>query len=218
MKVIHQPTPEQFLKDVEGHKLTVIRNDGLYRHIRFAKPGTRCMSFELVTWPGYLAYTGDMGSYVFTRLDDMFEFFRCGASGQPWHRIDRRYWAEKCEAVDRGGIKEFCEETFNRVILERLVTWIRDRRDRTTKEERRELWDAVISEVIHADGDSGGYRKQCAAHDFSHRVNSDLLFYFQDLGESSVERYTYRFVWCCYALAWGIGQFDKLGEQKAVAA
>ena len=29
-------------------------------------------TFDIVTWPGYLCYSGDMGCFVFTRLPDMF--------------------------------------------------------------------------------------------------------------------------------------------------
>ena len=65
-----------FLRDVAEHEMIVVRDDGVHRHIRFKKPGTSCMHFDLITWPGYLCYTGDMGTYVFSRLTDMFEFFR----------------------------------------------------------------------------------------------------------------------------------------------
>ena len=52
--------------------MIVLRDDGVYRHIRFKKPGTGCMHFDLVTWPGYLCYSGDMGCYVFCRLNARF--------------------------------------------------------------------------------------------------------------------------------------------------
>lgn len=207
-------TPQRFLKEVSNHKLTILRDDGAYRHIRLSESGTRCMQFDLITWPGYLCYTGDMGTYVFTRTNDMFEFFRRPADDR-WHRIDMRYWAEKCEGRDRSGITEFSEDKFTRRVMEHLVEWIRSHRDDTTRVQRRELWDSVVHEVINADGDSGGYRKQCAAHDFTHKVNNDLTFYFRDFWEVSVTEYTSRFVWCCYAMAWGIQQYDAA---KAITA
>lgn len=61
----------------------MLHEDGIYRHIRFRQPGTMCMHFDLITWPGYLCYTGDMGTYVFTRLADMFEFFRTDLTYAP---------------------------------------------------------------------------------------------------------------------------------------
>jgi hypothetical protein len=54
---------EQFLRDVSEHVLTVLRDDGADRHLRFRKPGTGCYGFDLLTWPGHLLITGDCGSY-----------------------------------------------------------------------------------------------------------------------------------------------------------
>src|SRR5690348_13144744 len=93
-----------FLKDVSTHEMIVIRDDGANRHIRFKRPGTSCMYFDLITWPGYLCYTGDMGTYVFSRLEDMFEFFR---TDRDYNKrkgrelsINPKYWGEKLQAVD----------------------------------------------------------------------------------------------------------------------
>ena len=212
----HQPTEQSFLKDVAEHEMHVMHEDGLYRHIRFKKPGTSCMYFDLITYPGYLVYSGDMGCYVFSRLSDMFEFFRADRQYQKGNglRINRSYWSEKLQAVDGNrshieGVKEFDEDKFTRNVMEYLVRWIRENAYRTTKGERRELWDAVISDVVEADGDSGGYRKQTAAHDFDHRLNKDITFYFRDFFEYDCTRYTYRFLWCCYALAWGVAKYDE---------
>jgi hypothetical protein len=208
-------TEARFLQDVAQHEMTVLRDDGLYRHIRFQKPGTGCMHFDLITWPGYLCYTGDMGTYVFSRLRDMFDFFRTDRRYALDHGrrlgINLSYWAEKVEAPDKhDGIKEFSQERFKREILEHLVGWLRAHRWETTRDERRELWEAVISGVIDAEGDSGGYRKQVAAYDFHHKVNAELgNFYFSDIGEYDFSQYSFRFVWCCYALAWGIQKYDE---------
>jgi hypothetical protein len=213
------PTEKSFLKDVESHAIAVIRDDGVHRHVRFKDPSTMCMHFDLITWPGYLCYTGDMGTYVFTRLRDMFEFFRTDADSDYLKRkgltlgINPSYWGEKLEAVDRcDGFKEFDEDKFNAAVYRYLVQWIRDNRDQTTKQQRRDLWEEVENDVINADSDSGGFRKQCAAHDFHHRLNSKVSFVFQDFYEINVESYSHRFMWCCYALAWGIALYDKTKE------
>ena len=209
----------QFLKDVAHHEMQIIREDGLHRHLRFQKPGSWNMHFDLITWPGYLCYTGDMGTYVFRRLNDMLQFFRTDREHMYLRdgktlAVNHSYWAEKVEAQDKGdGLTEFDEEKFTRVILEILVGWLREHWNSTTQEERRDLWEDVISTVIHADEDSGGYRKQGAAYDFFHQVNPRLSFSFRDLFDYSFTRYTFRFIWCCYALAWGVQKYD---EAKAV--
>src|ERR1039457_99476 len=80
---------ERFERDTAEHEMTVIHDDGLYRHLRFQKPGSWIYGYDIVTWPGYLAITGDAGEYMFARLPDMFEFF----AGND--RINPQYWAEK---------------------------------------------------------------------------------------------------------------------------
>lgn len=211
-----EPTEKQFLYDVRDHVVEIIRDDGVHRHIRFRRPGTVCMHFDLITWPGYLCYTGDMGTYVFQRLEDMFKFFRTDRNS-PWLRangltlgINTGYWGEKLQATDKSdGFKKFDEQKFDAAVYRYLVRWIKESRDQTTKEQRRDLWDEVVSSVINADCDSGGYRKQVAAHDFYHQVNSDVgNFEFRDFYEYNVESYSYHFLWCCYALAWGIQKYD----------
>ena len=69
-------TEQIFLRDISMHQMSVLRDDGVNRHIRFKTPGTNSMYFDIITWPGFLCYTGDMGTYVFRRLEDMFQFFR----------------------------------------------------------------------------------------------------------------------------------------------
>lgn len=219
-----QVTESLFLHDVRSHVLEVIRDDGVHRHLRFRRPETTGMHFDLITWPGYLCYTGDMGTYVFRRLDDMFEFFRTDADSSWLKRnglmlgINPGYWAEKLEAQDRvDGLHVFSEKKFSRAVIDHLVSWMRDNRDRTTKEERRVLWSAVINEVVDAHGDSNGYRKQAAAHDFYHKVNETVgRFEFSDFCERTFTEYSYRFMWCCYALAWSIGVYDASKELAAV--
>lgn len=82
--------------------MTILMDNGIYRHLRFQKPKSSNQWFDIVTWPGYLAYSGDMGCFMFTRLKDMFEFFRDGREDGRLH-INQSYWGEKLEAVDRCG-------------------------------------------------------------------------------------------------------------------
>jgi hypothetical protein len=212
-----QCTEDLFLQDAGSHVMTVIRDDGMHRHMRFRKapPAGSEYWFDLITWPGSLCIDGDMGTYVFRRLEDMFEFFRTDREYNERRGrklgINPRYWAEKLQANPNKGVKEFDEERFNSFIRECLVNWMRDKRDRTTKEERRDLWDAVHNEVIHADGDD---RKLIAAYDFIHTVRDGLQFCFYDLWESNCERHTFHFIWVCYAIAWGVKTYD---ESKAIA-
>lgn len=202
-------TPERFLRDVQKHEIQVIRDDGVNRHIRFKRPGSSSYYFDLVTWPGTLCCTGDMGTYVFQRTHDMFAFFRTEA--RPGElRINRSYWSEKLVATDcngrRGGsVFEYIPEVFERVVKEKLVQWWRDY-DLTT-EQRRALRKAVEIDVLDCAND-GEVRACDAAVWFSKKIGRHV-FEFRNFWETNLSDYTFHFTWCCYALIWGIHQYDQ---------
>ncbi len=208
------PTQEQFLADVSTHQLTVLHESGVYRHLRFKRPNRGVMHFDIVTWPGYLAYSGDMGCFVFRRLEDMLEFFRTDGG-----QINPGYWSEKLLAVDggRGGGKcmEFSEDKFRKVINEYRLRWLREYRDTLSKEERRELWEAVDDDVLTL-LDTRGEGVMHAAYNFSYEVGGEG-FEFDDLFEHGFREFTYHFIWCCYAIAWGIQQYDLAKAQEVAA-
>jgi hypothetical protein len=74
------PTEAIFLKEVANHQMGVPHNDGVRRHLRFRQPMSNLFMFEIVTWPGYLCFCGDMGTYVFStaglNINDVFDLFR----------------------------------------------------------------------------------------------------------------------------------------------
>ena len=187
-------TEESFLRDVCKHRMTVLHDSGVYRHVRFAKPGTSIMQFDIVTWPGYLSFSGDMGAYVFSRLRDMFEFFRGSTVGPI--EVNLAYWAEKCRAVDRdSGIREYSPERFR----EQIERWLED------AEASEECRAAVRSEVLcHADEGESAARK--AADDFAYADG----FAFTDFWEADCSEWNARYVWCCYALSWAVRQYDAV--------
>ena len=61
-------TEERFLKDAAAHQMEVLRDDGVNRHLRFKNPESSAYWFEIITWPGTLCIDGDMGTFVFRRL------------------------------------------------------------------------------------------------------------------------------------------------------
>ena len=152
-------TEVQFLKDVSKHQMIVLRDDGISRHIRFKQPNTGNRYFDLITWDGCLCYNGDMGTFVFSRIPDMFEFFRQDRSqvlrdGKTL-AINLGYWGEKLQSISRfGGYEEFDGDKFKQVINEYRIQWMRDMKDADdSKEDRRELWEAVDDYVkIHRMG------------------------------------------------------------------
>lgn len=196
---------KRFLNDVATHEMIVIRDDGVNRHIKFKRPGTSCMHFDLITWPGYLCYTGDMGSYLFCRLEDMFDFFRTDRNDYNHNKnglsINPGYWGEKLQAVDSGsGFKQYSQDKFYQIVNEIVDGHIAE--EELTEEEAQELRNEVSIEVLA--NDDTEHEAHEAARDFEHEG-----FTFSDFWEHDLKDYSYRFMWCCYALAWGVQKYDE---------
>lgn len=115
-----------FLEQTKNHQLTVIHEDGLYRHLRIQAPGTRMWSWDITTWPGYLATSGDIADgFLFTRLDDMINFFSVPTGSREYYSdgapsIDVRYWAEKLCGGRATEVKTYQSETFLQQVREHL--------------------------------------------------------------------------------------------------
>lgn len=190
---------DRFGRDISGHVLTVLVDDGVRRHLRCARPQTYCMSFDVLTWPGHLCYTGDMGCFVFSRLPDMFEFFRGKEDG----RIDFRYWAEKCLASDKtDGLLEYNVDRFRRVVKEGYESFVEQHA--LSSDEAAGLWREVEDDVLSR-GENSHEAREAAMH-FRWALGRVV---FPDFWEHRLEEYTSRFVWCCYALRWAIARYDE---------
>jgi hypothetical protein len=189
-------TKEQFLENVKNHTVEILRDDGLYRHLKCTHGGSQIYRFDIITWPGHLTICQDVGTYVFTRLPDMFNFFRSKEL-----KINPRYWAEKCIAKDTySGIKKFNSGLFKECVVEHFKqAW-----EGSNKfAEKRSCWDAVRSEVLSR-AEDGEIYAYSAVQDFSHGD-----FYFQDFFDGGgTETYTHHYLWCLYAIVWAINAYD----------
>jgi hypothetical protein len=200
-------TAERFAADVAYHQMTVLRDDGLYRHLRFVRVAPNPKTgkperssfywFDLITWPGSLVINGDMGGLMFSRIEDMFEFFR-------GHRVNPQYWAEKLPAVTR--VKEYSFELLAQLVAEHIEDAAR---------EFPGLAGDVKAEILDA-ADSG---YEAGAHQLlaDYRYYADPTdrysdrqpdFEFYDTWEWDLTDWSYQFLWCCHAIVWGIGQYD----------
>lgn len=188
----------RFLKDVADHQMTVILDSGTHRHLRFKRPDCNIYWFDLVTWPGRLTISGDMGDFVFSRLLDMFQFFRTDRGADGALRINCGYWAEKVTAQCRHGrgVEQFSADLFRAAVIQHFREHTRHRGivPGLKQEVRRQVLDRAY------DGEYAAYQ---AVNDFEHSG-----FRFQDFFEHRLQEYTLGFVWCCYAIQWGIRQYD----------
>ena len=153
------------------------------------------MWFEIVTWPGCLTIHGDMGSWTFSRLQDMFDFFRCEKL-----KINEYYWSEKLQHGTYGGREGamvWDEDTFKEEIIESLGNWGLEPEDLET------VKDALDEEVFNRDGK---WEMMTAAHEFSCETTSGKVRWDCEMPDGKV--YAYHFTWCCYAIVWAIQQYD----------
>jgi hypothetical protein len=173
---------EQFEKSISDHRVTIIKDDGLHRHLRCSRKDTMNQSFEILTWPGYLAIVGDMGDYVFRRLPDMFEFFR----GKP--SINLEYWAEKVVSIDKcSGLKKYSEQKARELVLKEM-----DDVGETSGDDRDDIL-------------SFNYEDE---HELR-RLLGDYPEIFVDMHKVDFSEYTFHYEWCCRAIVWAISQYDS---------
>lgn len=189
------PSESEFLGNVDQHKMTVLLDSGTHRHLTFRRVETINRYFHITTWPGYLTISGDMGCYVFSRLTDMFDFFR-------EKEINPSYWGEKLQATSRPeGYREFSEPHYRRAAVSdfkayyppgapgRMAAW---------KDFRWGMLDhfcpTTVGEAVEA------------MHGWSDPAGKSL---FQEFWDHNLEDYTHHFIWCCRAIRWAVERYDE---------
>lgn len=205
----------RFLLDTAEHRLEVFRDDGVYRHLRMQQPGTSCYYYDIITWPGYLTVTGDMGTWTFSRVRDMFNFFG-GWTGE----INTHYWSEKLEAgAGRAAhdllAREYDHDAFCASLKEQLSDFLTD-----GEEEELDIdWD---DEDDEPDTDKARIReivRDLCREDF----RSDVLAYQSicdadwpecidpwELGyDLTYKTYTTHFRWILFAITWAISKYHN---------
>lgn len=201
-------TFESFTKDVESHVLTVRKDDGLYRHLTVKNPATSEMHYHITTWPGYLCYCGDMGSFLFQRTDDMFKFFRNGNGD-----VKPTYWAEKVESADRDGVKKFDRDEFERAVNEVFSNWLESAEENHYDSEFIADEKSKVDELLD-ESHQNMHHAIAALNNFDTATKG---ISFDDFWENSCETFTERYIWCCYAIVHAIALYDA-AKAKEVSA
>lgn len=216
----YQCSEAKFLKDIETHQMTVLRDDGVNRHVRFKRPESGTYWFDLITWQGTLCIDGDMGTYVFKRIEDMFEFFRTDREYAMRNgcqlAINPGYWGEKLQSISKfgEGFKEFSEQRFRDAVKQEFDSWVES--ELPSEETKAALWEELKDRVLSYAGD-GHIRAVDAAIAFE-SDDDEVDFEMREFWEHRLEDYTFHFIWCCYAIAWGIKTYDEAKEAVALEA
>ena len=205
------PIAERFARETAEHEMTILHDDGLYRHVRFMGSNDSAYWFDLITVPGSLVFRGDGESFVFARIKDMFEFFRSNPD-RTTHRISPDYWAEKLTS-DRDSVKTYPRAKFDQHVAKAL--------------EHAELYWPGVTKAWAAETGDGMYydldyeecaRKALCDFVFQPKGRRGELFMFRDTWEWDLKDFDWWYLWACHAIVTGIARYDQAKTTAPAAA
>jgi hypothetical protein len=196
----------RFKRETAGHEMTIVRDDGLYRHLRFVTPKSDLYWYEIVTTPRQL----DGDSFVFRLAPDMFEMFRRSAEAGS---INATYWAEKCKT---GNARSYSRERFEECVWKQVTEREQYYRGDLRADVQHRIFD---SEIYNVDYEADAlmavlnyqYHLTKGPDD---RGNWDT-FRFRRVHEWELKDFDGWFLFACYAISDAIVKYDTA---KAVAA
>ncbi|EPJ7714344.1 hypothetical protein [Citrobacter freundii] len=216
MKIRQFDTSNRFLVDTAFHRMEIIRDDGLYRHLRMKQPGTSCYYFDIITWPGYLTVTGDMGTWTFSRINDMFNFF-----GRWDGEINTGYWSEKLEAgaccsARELLAKDFDEDEFSESLKEYFSEYLEGSEphdadgddewndDRISDSDKRDIRE-IVSDLC-----SANFSNEHDAYQAVYDADWPEGFSAWDICDGlTFKTYTSHFRWILFAITWAISKYHN---------
>ncbi|BCE02955.1 hypothetical protein [Marinicellulosiphila megalodicopiae] len=200
-----QPTVEEFKKHVENHSMQVLSDNGVNRTLEFRNNGSSNRYFTITTWSNHLCISGDMGTFVFARLEDMFNFFR---SDDDELNIQGGYWSEKLEA---GKHMAFDQDRLVTALYKRIYYYFEiddDQFNEIYEDEDHEHHQVIVDLKDNVIDCIEEYNYASLINDFeSPSDHNPLEDFFIDCGYEC-ESPTYHYVWCKYAIVWAIKQYD----------
>lgn len=228
----------RFERETAKHVMTVLHDDGLYRHLRFMNPKHSAYWFELITVPHALIFRGDGESFVFSRLEDMFMFFRSGIRKDGSIEINPGYWDEKLTS-DRDSATRYSEDRFKALVDEQLAEaektypGVTAEWAEVTEDEYNLEYEADALRAVHEFSFGAHHKAVCSCgwserFEFSwaaeqqanvHRclgLSEHEVTVIRDHGFSfdppervdEIHDHYWWFLWACYGICWGIQQYD----------
>lgn len=211
---------EEFQRHTQHHQLKINLNEGLYRDITFHKIDGSEYHFNITTRPGYLIFTGDMGSFTFKRSNDMVEFFLSDKPEVDY--INPEYWAEKVTASPNCGTHEHSKELAKSFLAQELSEYIEELRenDRDYEGDTRNYSNEynVSPENLKKIEQANEWINNTLTYDHKHQFFEKLYnmnpsetggFIISDPFDCNFNEPTYSYLWCCYAIKWGLSQYKQ---------
>ncbi|MFD0074324.1 hypothetical protein ACFVIY_18005 [Streptomyces sp. NPDC127166] len=207
-----------FKRATAGHEMTVLHEDGIYRHLRFQTPGNgSSYGYDLITWPYNLTIrAGWTFTFSIDATEDMLDLFRRTAfSGE----INPSYWQEKVTA-GRDQVESFSEDLLKKEIEDSVQQW--EQGSPTPVAGLRE----AVQEHFFGEWPEYNleYREEAnrALHAFSFSPkgakSGDYPYAFDDWSEWRLTEYSPGFLWSCHAIRHGVSLYDAARAPKAVAS
>lgn len=189
---------ERFAADRRDATMTVLKDDGVYRHLTFNFPKATWSWCEVVTWPKVLVLRGNLGCWSFSRVEDMFDFFREPA--EEIVRINPQHSAEKLVPGGSNSAQEYDSGRAAAYVLQ------------TVADAERPGLSHDVEEVFFGDADlstENGLREAVARFDerFPHYAIDEEFRFPVDTWD--LHRYNPWFLLACVLLPWAIEQYDS---------
>lgn len=194
---------KDFLKRSEKLQMTIVKDDGVFRHLSFRDPEHNHGWFTVTTFPGHLVVVGDYGSYVFARVEDMFEFFRGGADTDPGYcaskalaedvEEDRRCWVYDWDKLREEVSTDFYD----------YITYDNRPEDETQKED----WEMELYDFL----DQCEYEEGYLSTDSTELDDSGFVYERTNYNPYSM---SYSYLWTHAAVSWAVEQYDKEKDKK----
>lgn len=194
---------KRFARETRNHEMTVIHDEGFYRHLRFANPDSSLYWYEITTTPGQLVFSGDGESFVFRLAPDMFEMFRRSAESGG---INAKYWAEKGRT---GNAYSYSRERFEEYVWKQVAEaepYYKALRD----DVQEEIFNSVLYDVDYEPAALMavlGYEYQ-----FSTRPDAKgnrVPFRFRYVHEWELQDFDWWFLFACHAISDAIEKYDE---------
>jgi hypothetical protein len=206
---------KRFTSEVRDHKMKVLRNDKVYRHLRFMDPKNSAYWFEIHTGPNFLLFRGDGDSYVFSNGDqDMFRSFRNSIGKNGSLHPDPGYWTQKLSSSEQA--EKWDTDTFQEDLAQYITDMVEQ--DVVPKEHEERLRQEVENHLMYED---------LHAADLAIRTLLEFDFYFNEPDRydstktpdfefdecyewiTTCTEYDWWYLWALHGICWGIHQFDK---------
>jgi len=187
------------LGDIKDHEMRVLKDDGIYRHLRFRSQGSNSYWFDLVTWPGCLVINGDCGTYSFSRLPGMFEFFRNDEL-----KIRPSYYAEKL--LGPTTYKKYSRAA----LIHKVDDHIEEAFYGDDQVVKKSLQDDVADVIFYDLDDAGPELAYAKVYNYEYDDGTLSSWQFVDFWDGgTADEYDYHYLWSLYAIVWGIREYDR---------